>query len=192
MNHTVEQLIVLAQSYHAQDDARTEAQGGEQPEELRRRAAHVQACASFGEWIAMLRRLEGRFPGQRIDNRSLFRQSPTTSVYDLAYSGALHVPVRGADESYRYIGFMASIVVPYYVVYDLARLASGDVYWRIGFDLAEDQEVTSELRRALEATFSGYSPMPQDVGQAIVPGVRTSVKRPGEATVFDCLFSDDW
>lgn len=189
MTHTVEQLVDIAHSYHPQDGA-----AGEGAAEVRRRTeAHERACARFADWVSMLRRLGDRFPGHAVENRSIFRQSPRTSVYDLAYSGSLEVPITRDDESYRYIGFMASIVVPYYVVHDLARLSSGEDHWRIRFVTGEhEREIAGEISRELESTFKGCSRMPEEVGKVVVPGVRTSVRRPGEATIHDGLFSDDW
>lgn len=193
MKHTAEQLVSLAHDYYPQDAERTGAEREKGPEAQRRVEAHARACGSFGAWVAMLGRLAEKFPEHRIENRSIFRQSPGTSVYDLGYSGSFGMPARGPDESYRYIGFIASIVVPYYAIYDLARLASGDDYWRISFDFSEqDRLFVREIGSELESTFSGYSQLPEAVGKTIVPGVRTSVRRPGEATVYDCLFSDDW
>jgi hypothetical protein len=191
MNHSVEQLLATACLYHAQDGA----DGKQAPEARRRTAAHQAACVKYRDWVHMLRRLEQRFPGHAIDNRSIFRQGPDTSVYDLAYSGSLSVPVRGEGEGYRYLGFMASIVVPYYVVYDFTWLEDAELPapWRVQFTLQDDERpIAIEIGKELEQTFPGCSPMPTDVGQAIVPGVRTSFKHPGEATLYDCLFSDDW
>lgn len=193
MTHTVEQLIKLALGYHPLDKGETGPERHSNPEAERRREAHVRACASYRDWVAMLRRLEARFPGHEVNNRCIFRQSPSSSMYDLAYSGTLSLPVRNAKEQYRYLGFMASIVVPFYVLYDCARLDRADDVWSIGFQFAgEELAIAEDVGRELEVTFPGYSPMPEELGKAIVPGVRTSVKRPGEATVYDCLMSDDW
>ena len=33
--------------------------------------------------------------------------------------------------------------------------------------------------------------MPEDIGRVIVPGVAMDNKEPGEATLYDCLFTSD-
>jgi hypothetical protein len=193
VSQTTEELIAIALTYHAQDKGETGPERNQNPETERKREAHVRACAKYNDWMAMLQRLQQRFPDRKVENRSLFRQGPKTSVYDLAYSGRLSLPVRGAKEQYRYLGFMASIVVPCYVIYDCARLDRTGNVWDIRLQLAADElALATEVGRELEIAFPGYAPMPAEVGTAIVPGVRTSVKRPGEATVYDCLMSDEW
>lgn len=193
MNHTVEQLISIARGYHVQDADRARFERGESPEELRQRAAHIRACAKYRDWVAMLQRLQTLFPEHPIENRSIFRQGPEPFGCDLSYSGMLALPVKSADEKFRHLGFMASIVVPYFVIYDRGRLVSGDEYWRIGYEFSDKEtHLVRAISRELESTFSGYSLMPEEVGTLIVPGVRTGFKRPGEATIYDCLLSDDW
>jgi len=192
MTHTVEQLFDIARSYYPRDTAETGIERGKSPEEQRQREAHVQACTKYSDWLAMLQRLQTRFPNNHVDHRSIFRQGPNTSVYDLSYTGTFEVPVRSTEERYRYIGFMASIVVPYFVIYDLARRASGDDYWKISFTFAEDElAFAREIGRELELTFPGYSLMGEQIGNLIVPGVRAGIKPPSEATIYDCLFSDE-
>ncbi len=193
MSHTAKELVDLALSYHAQDKAETGPERLSNPEALRRREAHVQACAKYRDWVALLRRLGERFPDREVENRCIFRQAPHWSGYDLAYSGKLSLPVRSELEQYRYLGFMASIVVPYYVLYDCARLDRNEDVWSITLQFTGGELVLArEVGRELEVTFPGYSLMPGEIGNTIVPGVRTSFKRPGQATVYDCLISDDW
>lgn len=193
MTHTVEQLVNIGLNYHPHDKGETGPEKYNNPETERRRTAHLQARAKYGDWAAMLRRLEARFPDRQVANRSIFRQGPEPFGADLAYSGTLSLPVRSAKEQYRYLGFMASIVVPYYALYDCARLDRMDDVWDVRYQLGlDEQALAAEVGRELEIAFPGYSLMPEALGRAIVPGVRTAVKVPGEATIYDCLFSDDW
>jgi hypothetical protein len=62
----------------------------------------------------------------------------------------------------------------------------------IRFDLSPDEHPYAEwITRDIEATW-GYERMPPEVGKAIVPDVSTNSQALGEATLYDCLFSDDW
>ncbi len=191
MNHTVEQLIGIARSYHALDSGEVGPARFDNPEGRRQREAHVQACDHYRDWLACLERIDSRFPGRQIENRSIFRQGPNVSIYDLAYSGTLDLATRNADERYRYLGFMASIVVPYYVLYHLARLTDNDERIVFAFD-GDDLLLAREISGELEATFPGYTLLPEDMGKTIVPGVRTAFKTVGTATLYDCLLSDHW
>lgn len=62
----------------------------------------------------------------------------------------------------------------------------------ISFDLSPDEQPYAEwITRDIEATW-GYERMPPKIGKVIVPGVATDSRALGEATLYDCLFSDDW
>jgi hypothetical protein len=140
----------------------------------------------------MLRRLQAKLPGLLVLNRSIYRESPESAAYDLSYSGKIDVPTKSPEEQERYIGFMASIVVPYFMFYHAASFTLGSEYVR-GFDFGEQERgLVTEIRDELVATFPGYSLMPEEVGNVLVPGVRAGFRRPGEATLYDCLFSDVW
>lgn len=191
MKYTVEQLIDLALTYRAPDRGEVGPARYDNAEGRKQREAHVQACGKYREWLAFLERIDVRFPGRQVENRSIFRQGPNTSIYDLAYSGTLDLATRNPDERYRYLGFMASIVVPYYTVYHLARLTDNNERISFVFE-GDDLTVAREIGAELEVTFPGYVLMPEDVGTTIVPGVRTAFKVAGSATVYDCLLSDHW
>jgi hypothetical protein len=55
----------------------------------------------------------------------------------------------------------------------------------------EEQPCASWIAREIESMF-GYERMPSEVGKVIVPDVATNLRSLGEATLYDCLFSDDW
>jgi len=56
---------------------------------------------------------------------------------------------------------------------------------------AEEQSYAACIAQEIEATW-GYERMPPDVGSVIVPDVATDHRLLGEATLYDCLFSDGW
>jgi hypothetical protein len=56
---------------------------------------------------------------------------------------------------------------------------------------ADEQSFAERIAQEIEAIW-GYERMPPDVGSVIVPDVATNHRALGEATLFDCLFSDGW
>jgi hypothetical protein len=62
----------------------------------------------------------------------------------------------------------------------------------IGFDFSPDEEpYAAWIAQDIESSW-GYERMPPQVGKVIVPDVATNLRWLGEATLYDCLFSDDW
>lgn len=56
---------------------------------------------------------------------------------------------------------------------------------------ADEQSYAACITQEIEATW-GYERMPPDVGKVVVPNVETNQRHFGEATLYDCLFSDGW
>ena len=48
------------------------------------------------------------------------------------------------------------------------------------------------IAEEIEVTFPGYQPISPEVGLTVVPDVEAGGKSFGEATIFTCLFSDNW
>lgn len=48
------------------------------------------------------------------------------------------------------------------------------------------------ISEAIETTFAGHEPLPPEVGLTAIPDVQAGNKWFGEATIFTCLFSDNW
>jgi hypothetical protein len=60
----------------------------------------------------------------------------------------------------------------------------------VRFDFApEVQPFMTSITQEIETTY-GYEPMPPEVGRVIVPAVETGGRLFGEATLYDCLFSE--
>jgi hypothetical protein len=55
----------------------------------------------------------------------------------------------------------------------------------------DDQAYWDAIVPEIEATY-GCEPMPPEVGRVIVPDVATHLRMLGQATLYDCLFSDQW
>lgn len=61
------------------------------------------------------------------------------------------------------------------------------------FDLSPDElPFAKAIAEEIEATFPGHEPIPPEVGLTVVPEVQAGNKLFGEATIFTCLFSDNW
>ena len=62
----------------------------------------------------------------------------------------------------------------------------------LGFDFfPEEQPYADRLGRDIESTW-GAERMPPEIGQLRVPDVAIAGRLPGEATLYDCLFTDQW
>ncbi|MEZ4294769.1 MAG: hypothetical protein R3B70_07310 [Polyangiaceae bacterium] len=61
----------------------------------------------------------------------------------------------------------------------------------VRFDFSAEEKLYSEwLAQKIEATW-GYERMPPELGAIVVPDIATEKRAMGEATLYDCLFSDD-
>lgn len=61
------------------------------------------------------------------------------------------------------------------------------------FELSADEDLFARgITEEIEATFPGHKPIWPEVGLTVVPEVEAGNKAFGEATIFTCLFSDDW
>jgi hypothetical protein len=135
----------------------------------RQLAALRVARAEYPRWAAMTRRLGDRFS---LENRSLCLLSD--GFFDSAYQALVFYASQGEEYA---LGFCVSILGPYYVVHRLSRPGEEPCA----------QAVTEEI----EATYRGYQPIPPEIGDVIVPDIVVSGKRPGTATIYDCLLSVD-
>lgn len=206
MKHTEQQLIDIAHLYFPQ--LPVTAPGHEQtPEAQRRQGALAVGRAQYPTWVAMLRRIEARFPegehpGVSVQNLSMGLLAAGSMVDDLCYSAYLWLPLREAAETSHCLTFRVSFVVPYHSIRSESLVRSRMYYARSGgddvdrqetFDLApEEQPYAAVLDEEIAAAYPGHERMPADVGQTVVPGVQVGSRMAGGATLFDCLFSSCW
>jgi hypothetical protein len=62
----------------------------------------------------------------------------------------------------------------------------------ISFELSPDEQpYAAWIAEDIKATW-GHEHMPPEAGKVVVPDVATNLRSFGEATLYDCLFSDDW
>lgn len=201
---STEALIAAAYRYFPRGISEDDPQYRRTQEWLSRENARVLASADYEIWRTMLRRLQSRFPieppfERMVENRSLFMQSPAAGPADRCFTGALWLPVHDPERIQHELGFAVSFVVPYYVVHSSRTirldppLGMRDSKREVSFELsALELPFAKGIVEEIESSFPGHTPMPPEVGNTIVPDVCTDLRGPGEATLFDCLFSDSW
>jgi hypothetical protein len=204
MKHSVNELLEIAYRFYPRDMWTPEVgykPGYDDTEEHRRLvAARRQAGAEEEPWRAMLRRLNARFPECSIQNQCLHLLSGSC---DACYSAWLWIHRTPEQKDFTHcLAFWVSFVVPYYVIYSsrwitLNKLddeGKPEMDREIRLDLSPDEQPYGRaLEEEIKATFgSHFAPMPPEVGKIIVPDVVPGLKILGEATLYDCLFSDAW
>jgi hypothetical protein len=134
-------------------------------ESFRQREAARRGVDDYPRWKAMMGRLSERYP---IWDWSLHLLAGSRGP---AYSGWIRIP------GYR-IGFHVSLLGPYYGIHRLG--APGE------------EEAALDLTREIEATYPGYEPIPPELGEEVVPDVALDKRGFGQATIHDCLISQEW
>jgi hypothetical protein len=135
-------------------------------ERQRQRDAMERAVAEAPTWNAMLDRLEARY-GPPMDDSVLL----LSGSYDPAWSGNIFIPGHA-------VGFCVSLLGPYYGI-----LRTG---------AAGEEAAALDLAREIEATYSGYQPIPPELGDLVVPDVALDPDCFGRATIYNCLLSEIW
>jgi hypothetical protein len=197
VKHSVNALLDLCYEVYPRGVWLADAHYKDTPESHRQVEAQGRARAEYhGRWRPMLARMKAQFPGCAVHDGSLHLWG---SGFDPAYSGKLVLPVLAPEEGEHALAFQVSLLAPYYVIYN-ARFV-----WQKGgpgegaaplhevrLDLSPtDQPYARGLAQEIEAAY-GYEPMPLEVGRVGVPEVSTNRRAMGEATIYDCLLSDDW
>jgi hypothetical protein len=212
MKHSAQELAAIAYAYFPRASPGQEANYEAPIEAAKRQEAHARASAQYGTWRELCERLEKRFPpsqfpGVSVQNLSLFLQSPTIEVTDLAYCAHLHLATRDAAERDHLLTFRVSFVAPYYSIQSrsivwttqyFARLGAGpprrgDVQSTGTYDLSADEAPFAQvIEEEIDRAFPEHERMSPDVGTLILPDILAGGRMPGEATIFDCLFSTTW
>lgn len=133
-------------------------------EAQRQRDAARRGLAALPTWSAMLGRLATRYP-------VMDHQAHGGEPWDPAYVARVEIPGRT-------LGFHVSLLGPYYGIH------------RTG--LPVEEVPARDLAREIEATYPGYAPIPQELGDEVVPDVTLPLRNFGYATVYDCLLSPEW
>jgi hypothetical protein len=193
MKHSVKELIELCYHYYPYGVGDDDPRYKDTEEHRRLVTACRRAGAAESPWRPMINhRLEARFPGLSVRNLSLHLPA---GEHDGGYAGRLYLQPPGPEENFDSLEFRVSFLAPYYYLYSwrIPDRERGGERYEAYFDLLpEEQPYARGIIEEIEATFPGYEPMPREVGDAIVPGVVAGLKRMGEATLYHCLFTDQY
>ncbi|APR83283.1 Hypothetical protein A7982_08632 [Minicystis rosea] len=160
--------------------------------------ARLRAGASLGAWRSMLGRLRARFPACVVQDRAFHLPSGS---HDAAYAAKLLLPATEPEQSGHAIehalGFLVSILAPCHVIYSSRiayRIDDPNVATlpEIRLDLSSIEIPPARaIAQEIQASWD-TRPLPREIGEVVVPEVATSIRAMGEATIYDCLLSDDW
>jgi hypothetical protein len=189
MKHTINDLLDTVYRYYARGISNNDPRRKSTEEEQRLSAIRHQAGVDDTLWQALLDRLELAFPDATVQNDSFHLQ---TGKYDACYSGRIFLkPVHG--EHYHSVGFMVSLLLPYYVIYStrIVDTEQGGARRKdIRFELSPDELPYADwLARSIEDIWH-FEPMSHEMISMVVPDVATNMRDIGEATISDLLFSD--
>jgi hypothetical protein len=195
MKRSLNDLLAVVHRFYARGMQQYDP-GYENTEQYRRLAqARIQSGAEGNRWDVLLERLSGRLPKEKIQSGSVHLP---TGRWDACYSGLFWLPPRGPWEKNHVIGFLASFLVPCYVVYSSVHVAipeSKPQDWshKISFTFSPDEQPSAQIiTEEILSIFPGYEPMPPEIGNVIVPDVVAGNQTLGETTLYHCLFTDDW
>ena len=135
-------------------------------EHCRLMVAAARGRRAWPTWKAMLSRL-GEQDSVQDDSLHLL-----SGGIHPAYSGRVWVVKHSTT-----LSFHVSLLGPYYGIH-----LPG---------VPEEEPVARELTREIEATYPGYTTIPPEIGNEVVPDVDASGPF-GEATIYTCLFSEYW
>ena len=188
MKHTTEQLIEAVYQFYPIGMSDLDP-AYEQSEAHQRLVRARRAGAADPRWEAMLERLRARFPESLVEDWThLVPQN-----VDAAHRVRLLVPPIGPAAMHAVVG-LASVLAPYYAIYSsrVGRVGAHgatppDLRWAPTDDEAAYWQA---LAGELESTF-GHEPLPHEIGELVVPDVVAGNRARGEATLYDCLFTDN-
>lgn len=179
----------------------------------------MNACREAGSagaqrerWRGMLRRLGAQLAPHAVHDNSMGLAAGAAGA---SYEGMIDLPNKEQGQ----LHFLVSILGPHYLVFSSRLLeekglvhpvrvlfgrgtcvvlpAGGkpeeatSLRLDLRYELSpEEGTLAGALASEIEATF-GAEPMPPEVGGVLVPNVSTARRPLGEATLYDCLLSDD-
>lgn len=147
--------------------------------EARRRAGRDDDA-----WRNLLERIARRFPDRAVQNNSLHLPA---GGFDACYSALLWLDPRDG-EAHRAIGFLVSFIAPHFLIY-VARSTDRHM---VRYSFSPDESLFADaIAEELRATHPAFTALPPEIGLVPVPDVVTGNRGLGEATLFDCLFTDN-
>jgi hypothetical protein len=129
-------------------------------------AAH-RGRAEYARWQALIDRLGDRYD---LQNESLHLLAGGTVP---AYSARIYLPDLSRREET--VSFHVSLLGPYYGVHHLG-----------------ERDEPADIAREIEVAYPGYTPIPPEIGNEVLPDVEGNSMWPGTNTIYVCLFSEVW
>jgi hypothetical protein len=133
MKHSLDELLDIAHRHYPRGIPSDDPRYKETEEYRRLVAARRRAGADNERWRGLLRRLDDHCPGRTAIDCALHLPG---GEYDASYSAYLPLPTNAPGERDHSLGFLVSILVPYYVVYSSRTVDEVRPRWpaRLVFD----------------------------------------------------------
>ena len=196
MKHTVDELLQIVYRHYPRGVWDYEPEY-HQSAEFRRLDAIRKEAASSKVWLAYLDRLSLRFNGD-IFNRSLaLARFPCDARTWVSHS----LPPDPSKNSSRNdgdheVGIAICFIAPYYVLYSSRRIDRtycDAVRFFYPFDLNDDEVADAQVMvEEMKLLYPEHEPMPQNVGNIVVPDVMAGNQFIGKTTLYQCFFTDAW
>jgi hypothetical protein len=219
---STDDLIAIVHSHYPRGIESTDPRYGETEETARLAAARRRAGTDRKAWRAVLAQIDAQFPKAIVDRslhlgtgkldagyagtlhlpagpgervHGLGFVVSFLAPYYVVYSSRIIVTQRPTDGRVEcvFVGDTCHIVPAEVVKPELRTQFVDDVRQEIAFDLSPDEAPYADaIERAIAAGFDGYTAIPRQLGELVVPDVATPSSPLGAARIYDCLFADDW
>jgi hypothetical protein len=219
---TTDDILEIVHRYYPRGIESTDPRYREAEETARLMAARRRAGTDRGAWRAVLKQIGAQFPHAIVDRSLHLATGKLDAGYagalHLPAASGERVHALGFVVSFlvpHYVVYSSRIIasqrptdgrielifaddtchiVPAGVVKpELRTQVVDDVRQEIAFDLSPgDVPYADAIGRAIVGSFDGYTAIPPQLGEIVVPDVATPSSPLGAARIYDCLFADDW
>jgi hypothetical protein len=205
MSGIVDELLAVAYRHYPKAVWPIRSNHGTSPERQRLVAARIAAGTGEGyaRWLAMLDRVGAELPDCAVENWAFHLPA---GGFDASYHAKIRLPTIARPVGLHELGVHVSFLVPHYVMYSYraffnekgpddkldpngVRVVGEPVF---SFRLSSIEQPRAQvIAEEIEATFCAEL-MPPEVGKIVVPDVALDTKEPGRATLYDCIFSENF
>jgi hypothetical protein len=221
MKHSTEDMRAIVYRHYPRGIPAGDPRHEEAEESRRLVEARRHAAAEIAPWLEMLKRLEAHFPGRTFvsqhchllagaadacytgyvelpkrgsseHHHTLWMLMSFLAPYYVVHSSRVvddHEKLEELSRSATFM-FINGVELPQDAVKKKLRREARRR--EVSLDLsADEQPFAREIAREIASTF-GPEPMPPEVGKIIVPDVDLNCRSFGQATLFNCLFTESW
>lgn len=204
MKQSLHELCALSQRFYPRGIQPDDPGYNETAEHRRLLAAQAASVAEVGRFRDMLARLAARFPECVVEDR-LYAIPGLMNAWDTCYPAKLILPVPLPPSGEHALAFLVSIVAPCFMIHRIRfrheqeqqegtlrrgdRDAAADRSPDSFTFSTEEEPYAKAISAEIEATY-GYERMPPEIGNQPVPDVSRRSCGRREATIYDCLFTD--